>query len=240
MTKILYTFGTLRRFSSFLIALESSAKEKANVDKILLFNENDIDAKFYGENATIFSCPRGYGYWIWKSYFIKKLLEMAQEDDIFFYIDASNEIIKDLTPLYDLCRNDEKGIILFDNRDGESTGNPWKNNLWTKSDCFNLMGLKDPKFIFGNQINASYILYRKTKFSEEFFNIYANYCKNINIISDLPNITENFNTDFVDHRHDQSILSLLSIDREITIVRDPSQFGSDPYFSHNRGKYYIP
>jgi hypothetical protein len=241
MNKILYTFGTIRRYHLFLKALETSAKVHANVNKITLFNENDIEPEFYQKNTLQFKSSRGFGYWVWKSYFINKLLKNADAEDIFFYIDASNEIIKDLSPLYEMCLKDEKGIILFDNRDGEPTGNVWKNNLWTKSDCFNLMGLKEDKYIFGNQVNASYILHRKTEFSENFFNIYKDFCENNYIISDDPNIMDNFNKDFRDHRHDQSILSLLSIQHNITIIRDPSQFGGpNAFFSHNRGKYYIP
>jgi predicted SAM-dependent methyltransferase len=239
--KILYSFGTIQRFTPALRALGDSALASAHVDKIIRFSENDISPEFYKENEAQFKASRGFGYWIWKAYFINKLLNIANSGDILFYIDASNEVIKDLTPLYEQCLKDEKGIILFDNRDGEPTGNVWKNNLWTKSDCFNLMELREDKYIFGNQINASYILFRKTDFSVDFFKTYLNYCKNNNIISDDPNITEDFNKDFRDHRHDQSILSLLAIKQGVTVLRDPSQWGGpDNYFSHNRTRYYIP
>ena len=156
------------------------------------------------------------------------------------YVDSSNEVLADLTSLYEMCHNNDKGIILFDNRDGEPQGNVWKNNLWTKSDCFNLMNLRDDRYVLGNQVNASYILFRKTDFSVSFFDRFLGLCRNFNIISDAANVTENFNSAFKDHRHDQSILSLLSIQDDTVILRDPSKVGNpNQVFLHARGKYLI-
>jgi hypothetical protein len=239
MNKILFSFGTAR-YRKCLEALEKSAKKNGHVNAIFLFNETNIDAGFYSENSHHFSTPRGFGYWIWKAYFINKFLANAETDDVFFYIDSSNEVLSDLTPLYEMCHNTDKGIILFDNRDGEPSGNVWKNNMWTKSDCFNIMNMEEDKYIFGNQVNASYILFRKTDFSVSFFAEFLDLCRNFNLISDAPNITENFNSAFRDHRHDQSILSLLSIKHDIVILRDPSQVGTlNQSFLHARGKYLI-
>ena len=182
------------------------------------------------------------GYWIWKSYFINKILKTASDDDVFFYVDSTNFIMGDgLQSIYDICTKDEKGIVLFSNPNN-------KNAQWTKSDCFNLMGLNTPEYVQGNQVSAGYIMFRKTDFSVKFFSHFADACANYNIISDAPNITNNFNTSFRDHRHDQSILSLLAIHYKVTITRDPSQWGNnyicsaDPYkqvFLHHRRGYFI-
>jgi len=247
MKKALFSFGNWRYYPT-LDVLKASAEAHANVNQIHILKEPDIDSEFYKKNIRHFNDKRGFGYWVWKSYFIKKFLDKASDDDVFMYIDSGNEVISDLSPLYDLCKKDEKGIILFENTDGEPNGNVWKNNQWTKSDCFNIMGLKTDEYLYGNQVNASYIVFRKTDFSKKFFDCYHDVCQNYNIISDAPNITENFNKDFQDHRHDQSILSLLSIRYKITIQRDPSQWGNhkikqdSPYkqlFFHHRRKYYI-
>ena len=247
MKKILFSFGNWRYYET-LQMLKKSAIEHGKIDDIVLFKEPDIEADFYKKNIKHFNDRRGFGYWIWKSYFIKKFLDKANENDVFMYADSGNEVTGDLTPLYDICLNDPKGIILFENTDGEPNGNVWTNNLWTKSDCFNLMGLKTDEYVYGRQVNASYIVFRKTEFSQKFFDCYLEVCQNYNIISDAPNVTENFNKDFRDHRHDQSILSLLSIRYKINILRDPSQWGNhrslanSPYkqlFFHHRRKYYI-
>lgn len=245
--KILFSFGNWKYYVA-LEHLHESAKKLGNIDEIRILKESDIESNFYVKNAKHFSNNRGFGYWVWKSYFIKKFLETANDNDVFLYVDSGNLIEGDLTPLFEKCWHDKKGIILFENTDGEPNGDVWKNNLWTKSDCFNLLGLTDSKYLYGNQVNASYIVFRKTEFSLKFFDLYFNACQNYNIISDAPNITDNFNKDFRDHRHDQSILSLLSIHYNLTICRDPSQWGNHritensdykQLFFHHRRKFYF-
>jgi len=247
MNKILFSFGNWHYYVT-LQMLKKSVTANGNINESYMFKESDIDTSFYAENRNHFKDGRGFGYWIWKSYFINKFLATAPYNDVFFYVDAGNEVMGDLSPLYEQCQKDEKGIILFENTDGEPTGNVWKNEQWTKSDTFNIMGMKSPEYLQGDQVNASYILFRKTDFSVSFFRMFGDWCKNYNIISDAANVTENFNTVFRDHRHDQSVLSLLSIQHKITIMRDPSQWGNhrpgqkDLYgqlFHHHRRNYYL-
>lgn len=247
MKKTIFSFGDWRYYPT-LDFFKKTAENKANVDEVLTFKESDIETNFYIKNINHFNDQRGFGYWIWKSYFINKLLSSAKEEDIFLYVDAGNEVLGDLSPLFNLCKENRKGIILFDNSDNNPTGQIWKNNLWTKSDAFNLMNLKDSKYIYGNQINASYIVFRKTRYSLKFFKYFQSLCENYNIISDSKNITEDFNKDFLDHRHDQSILSLLSIRYNIQIDRDPSETGNirmvgnikyPQLFRHFRRKFYL-
>lgn len=236
MKKILISFGNWDYYSS-LQKLKLSAEIKGHIDSIVLFKDSDIDPDFYKKYIRHFCDGRGFGYWVWKAYFIKKIFNSIDDDVAILYVDAGNEVIDDLTPLYDVCSIDEKGVVLFNNCDNPD-GIILKNNQWTKSDCFNLMGLNTAEYINGDQVNASYILFRKTNFSAMFFDEFFNACKNYNIISDAPNVTEDFNKDFVDHRHDQSVLSLLSIKYKITILRDPSQYGKHrQFFDHHRKKY---
>jgi hypothetical protein len=245
-TKTLFSFGNWKYYDT-LDHLEDSTKNFGNVDNIRILKESDIDTSFYIKNYKHFLDNRGFGYWVWKSYFIDKFLKTAKDNDVFLYADSGNLVENDLTPLFDACWNDKKGIILFENADGEPNGEIWKNNLWTKSDCFNLLGLTSNEYLYGNQVNASYIVFRKTDFSLKFFDVYLKASQNYNIISDAPNITNDLNKDFRDHRHDQSILSLLSIRYKITILRDPSQWGNHritndstykQLFFHHRRKYY--
>ena len=245
MSTTLFSFGTWQ----YYLTLDKLKESAINfVDNVKIYKESDIETGFYIQFYNHFKDKRGFGYWIWKPYFINKLLENAKEDDIFIYVDSGNIVKDDLKVLFDLCRKDEKGVILFDNRDGTEDGGVWKNARWTKSDCFNLLTLTTPEYLQGNQVNASYIVFRKTNFSVKFFDLFMRASSNYNIISDAPNVTDNFNKEFYDHRHDQSILSLLSIKYKIAIYRDPSQWGyrvykqTDPYgllFEHHRRKFYL-
>ena len=234
MHKYFFTFGNYKYHAS---AAELHKQAEQYVDSAFNYKEEDIPPEFCKLHEKHFADSRGFGYWIWKAYFINQLLAISKDDDIFMYSDAGNSIISDISILYDLCNEDEKGIILFDNSDGNPTGRLWPNSQWTKTDCFNMMGLTDDKYLHGNQVNASYIVFKKTDFSVSFFDEFYKWCTNYHVISDAANITGDHinneerlvNSDFRDHRHDQSILSLMSIKYNITIDRDPSQWGMIRY-----------
>lgn len=244
--KTIFSFGTWQYYPA-LDELQRSGEKY--VDNIVKLKESDLPTSFYIKNIKHFKDKRGFGYWIWKSFFINQFLLNATDDDLFLYIDSGNIIVNDPAPIFNLCKASEKGVILFDNRDGEPNGNVWKNNLFTRSDCFKLMGLVDKKYTHGNQVDASYICFRKTEFSVKFFNLFQECCENYNIISDAPSTIQPFIVDkFRDHRHDQSILSLLSIHYNIPIFHEPSQWGNNTrpvdyhykqIFDHHRRKFYI-
>jgi len=248
MKKNIISFGNWRYYKT-LEKLKNSALERGNIDNIFLLKESDIEPYFYEKNIKLFNENRGFGYWSWKPYFIKQFLARCNDDDYFLYIDSGNLILNDLTPLFKILEKNKKGIVLFNNCDGSPDGSNWKNINWTKADCFNLLGLTSEKYTYGNQVNGSFILFKKTDFSIKFFNTFLQAATNYHIISDYQNITENFNkNEFRDHRHDQSVLSLLSIHYDIQIIRDPSQWGNhldenkedySQLIEHHRRKFYI-
>lgn len=86
------------------------------------------------------------------------------------------------------------------------------------------MGLKEDKYIFGKQADAAFQLYKKNNSSINFIRELLFYSSNFHILTDAPNITgENF-PGFKDHRHDQSILSLLAIKYNIKLTKSPRRF----------------
>lgn len=72
------------------------------------------------------------------------------------------------------------------------------------------------------------------------------WSQNENILTDTPNITgENYPT-FKDHRHDQSVLSLMAHKYNIKLEIDPSEWGNkcglrktSQLFLHHRNPNYI-
>ncbi len=194
---------------------------KPYFDEIIEVGPEDIEDEFFQKHKEILTQPRGQGYWLWKPYFIARTLEYVQEGDIVFYIDSGNEIISDIQPLFDLLQHQD--IVVFKNRDGNPTGEIWVNSMWTKADCFNLMGCNDEKYKTGPQVDAAYILLKKSKQSADFINEYLTYSTNKHIITDEPNTTGENEPDFKDHRHDQSVLSLLAIKQQLLIFESASE-----------------
>jgi hypothetical protein len=74
---------------------------------------------------------------------------------------------------------------------------------------------------------ASFILIRKSVKSIAFFQQYLSYCSDPRILTDIQNTCDLLNyAGFRDHRHDQSVFSLLSKKLKLEAFRDPSQSGN--------------
>lgn len=197
-----------------------SELKKIGFTDVISYDENDISEDFKNQNSKLFSYSRGYGYWVWKPYLIKKTLENSKDDEIIVYIDSTDLPKKEFVNFLDkhFISND---ILLFNNIRHE------KHDVWTKSDCFVLMDCDDEKFHNQIQLEAGVIGMKKTKFNLDLTEEWLNYCCNINIVTDEPNICGKPNhSSFIEHRHDQSILTnlrykynLISVDSSENLVQ---------------------
>ena len=196
MKTILISFASIDpkfgyRFLRSQEILVQSAKGRVN--GYISYSPNSIDNNFTEINKHILKQSRGYGYWLWKPYIMNRALEAVNYGDIVVYADSGNSIINDLTPLFTLVQNDTKGIILFDNRDGAPAGTTWKNKQWTKYDCFKKMNCLDDIYVTGEQVNGSYAVFVKNKFTKKFLNEYLRFCTDEHILTDTPNtLGDNF------------------------------------------------
>lgn len=235
----LIIFGT----PNYKNAINSLIKSSKNYfDKVHIFSPNDIDEEFFKKNEIILNQKRGAGFWLWKPYFIYKVLENVKVDDIVFYVDAGNIFVSNPNILYDrfVVNN---GIILFDNRDGKNDGKCHLNVYWTKRDCSVVMNLDTNQHLYNTHCNASYQIYKKNDNSLTFVKEFLDWCTNDDILTDKPTKHQNL-PEFIDHRHDQSILSLLTSKYEIKLEIDPSEWGNKSLrnfpqiFKHHRNPNY--
>jgi hypothetical protein len=231
MKQVLITFGTNEYIQSKNRLFQSA---KSYFDKIILYDEGDIDKQFYTANLKIFRERRGWGYWLWKPYLILKTLISLEKNDICFYVDATSIFTSSPNSLIELTSLN-KGIVLFKNSHN-------LNYVWTKADCFNLMGLTGDQYMYGDQVEAGFQIYKKNSFTLSFLKELLSFSINYNIISDSPNITGNNHPQFKDHRHDQSILSLLAIKHKIILSKSPRQRyeGSFPIIDLKRDVKKLP
>ena len=217
MTRFLVNFAT-EEFYQSQNRLNLSAK-KHGIDKVFSYTDKIIrKTQFYRENKAIFKLERGWGYWLWKPYVILEALNKINYGDILFYLDSGVEIIKDISPLADLVIL-QNGILLF-GAQGDL------NREWIKRDCFVAMNCDSEKYWNGQHVNAAFQVYIKNDRSLSFVKEWLDYCRQLNIVSDLPNTLGRPNLpEFRCHLHDQSILSLLAAKYGCKIFRDPSQWG---------------
>ena len=219
MKKYLASFATPKFYESQK-KLNLSAL-KFGIDEVIPYNDRILKKTlFYRQNKAILNQERGAGYWLWKPYIILDTINKINDVDLLFYSDAGAEITRDISPLVDICIAQE-GILLFKHIHRYLT-----NKEWTKRDCFVLMNCDSEAYWNAEQVRSNFQLYMKNEKNRKFLEEWMHYCKIPEIITDLPNTCglNNF-PEFKDHRHDQSVLSLLAVKYGIELFRDPSQRG---------------
>lgn len=198
-----------------------SMKYLGQIPEVVEYGPNDIESEFRERHARILSVKRGAGLWLWKPYFVLKALRMLKEGEFLFYCDSGAIVIRDVRHLV---------------RDLEATGQdmmffalPLLNRQFCKRETFAIMGIPEGEGM-SNQAMATYFLLRKNARTESFISMWLEKCCDERLISPehfCPEIPEF--PDFVAHREDQSILSLLLFKASISLFKEPTQFGLFPW-----------
>jgi hypothetical protein len=223
MTVYLASFST-PNFSKSHAILDKSARKNGINDIFHYTFETDIKGTaFHEKNQAIFDFKKGIGFWLWKPYLILESLKKMPENGILVYADSGLEIMKPLDDVLEICEKQED-IVFFQ-------AHGYKNKVATHRDTFVLMDCDTPPYHDAEMVQASFILFKKTKKTIQFVEEWLSYCENINIISDLPNISGKDNFEgFIHHVGDQSVVSILRIKHKIPVFRNPSQQGN-PHIS---------
>ena len=220
---------------------EKSALEIAKVDEYYGYGPEDIDEEFKKKNEYILSKGRGNGYWLWKPYFIVKTLKKHLADgDYLIYSDAGIFYTERAQLLVDFL-NERKAEMYLHRL-------PHLEKFYTKRDAFILMGVDLPFYSETGQFNAAFQVYKKSKFTEIFLEEYLYYAQDKRIITDDKNELGMPNYDgFIDHRHDQSILSLLTkkysqvnankMNIDVNIVKNFTELMPTIFYHYRSGGY---
>ncbi len=204
--------------------LNQSAR-KFGINNHLKFYDKDLmQTEFYKRNKSILDNPKGAGFWLWKPYYINEALNLINDGDLLFYVDAASIFIDNPERIFRLAETDEKGVITFDAR-------PLTNRQFCKRDAFINLGCDIQKYWDSWHVIATMILVRKTPFASSFINEWLEACQNpFSIVNN--NDSMDFKTDheelsgFIDHRSDQSILSILVSKHNLETFRNPSKWGN--------------
>lgn len=208
-----------------------TGKMIGGVDKVYSFTPEDIDNDFRKRNYHILSEKRGNGLWLWKPYFIDKVLSTSNDGDIIFYCDSGAFFVKKID-----------GIIKSMNDDIWVSDCPLLECCFTKPECFKNMQCESDEYRKTNQIQATYLMFKNSEKSRTFVKEWLQLCTNWDLISPESNsdLKKNDIFQFVSHREDQSILSLLAKKRKVPIHKDPSQRAKIPESFFNKLYAYYP
>ena len=202
----LCSFGNLDLYPS-AIRLRKQAESFNIFDEILIYHEYNLpyDEKFEKFLRKKLVPSRGFGYWCWKAFIISKTLESMNDGDILFYTDIGCHLNKEgINKFYEyLDMVIDNGALCFELS--------YIEKIWTKSDLFNYFNVLNDKNITDTCHRASGAFWIiKNDVNIEFVSKWLQvYYDDFSLVDDTPSKIPNAYT-FKEHRHDQSIFSILS------------------------------
>lgn len=199
----------------------SKSGEKFGINHCINFNSiwlSMFHQSFIKKNKKHFEDNIGAGYWVWKPYIILKTLEQIQENDVVIYLDSGIEIIKDITPLIDLVEKED--LLLF------STF-ARKNQYCTKPETFIGMDCKTDNYKECFQLEGGMLVIKNNKKNRVFIQQWLSYCENYSLVNGISDSLNASDGTIINHRHDQSILTNLSIKYKINPHRSVNQFANN-------------
>lgn len=172
-------------------------------------------------------------FWLFKPYVIYKAMQLMADNETLIYADAGVEFINHVS--YITTRMDEN-IFLFTNTH--------PNHHWTKREVLAaMMPDWDENYTVDTpwpQVQASVIFFRICKETRDFVKRWLLWCQMPGMIDDEKDDQYKF---FQDHRHDQSILTILATQQQYKLHWWPTQYSEhirvpgDTYpvmFNHHR------
>jgi hypothetical protein len=234
MMKYATSYGTKGYYEN-LDVLKKSSIEIGGVDEFIKYTYDDLkDSVFFVENKDIVSRPfngdaacygkmRSAHYWIWKPYIILETMKLCEDDDVILYMDAGMKVVNNLNPLFEITKsNKDKSMVFTVSKTPELLH---YHSIYTKRDCFILMGLDSPFYWDTRCINASISTWMKTPENIVLLTEWQEYMKDPRIVTEDGNTCGEPNLPgYKYHLHDQSVFSLLCTKYGREIYRDPSQY----------------
>lgn len=169
----------------------------------------DSQPNWYDRNKNFISKnPRGFGYWIWKPTVLLTELSKLSENQVLVYADAGCQInprgsvrmkyYLELTKIY--------GMLCF-----YLNGPNYSLEHWTKRSLLERFAVGDKDPMLGlPQVEAGVSFYIKSKENVTYIETWMNLSeeRNYHYLDDSPSETGE-RARFIEHRHDQSIFSLI-------------------------------
>lgn len=220
MRIIVCTFATAEYAGSAEL-LRHTALHQGGADEVVVYRERDVAPWFAEHPDLLRGQTRGYGWWSWKPWCILDAMRRwSLPGDVVIYCDAAMTVEGPLRPYAQAVRH----ALLF--RLGGWRTKDYRNLCWTKRDTIAMMGMADDAHRDAVQLNAAVQMYRHTPRAMALLERYREWCSRREVIDDARALEDY--PGYVDHRHDQSILSLLAVGCEdVDRARDPTQYGAD-------------
>lgn len=208
--------------------IEKEAKDTGWFSNVKIYTPENIGNSFVKEHAEFLNNnARGGGYWIWKPYIIREQLKIMNQGDFLVYLDSGSTINNQgktrLNYYLNVLNDSKSGVLGFQMN--------YIEKCWTKMDLAKYLGIMNNSSIMDSgQVMATAIIFQKNAKSIELVEKWYELTKvqNYHLLDDSPSILANDKC-FEEHRHDQSIFSLLIKKLEGSLLTDEVQFFSNSY-----------
>lgn len=177
-------------------------------DTIRVYDFDSLETEWKNQHRDfVYKNKRGFGYWIWKPQCVLQRLEEIEENELLVYMDVGFEINAQAAyrfkEYFQLTLEHENKMLSFSNTHTEYR--------WTKADLFECLGLSTcSKHALTTQLAAGFFVLQNTLENRLLIQkwrdvaILSNYHYSNDELSHAVNHKQ-----FVEHRHDASIFSLL-------------------------------
>jgi hypothetical protein len=227
MTKKYFcTFSDSRMWRS-LERVKKQAEKASYFDAILINDENDLNESFRNKfKDKLIKGSRGFGYWVWKPQIILQAIEKMNHGDFLLYMDAGCHFnkggIKRMDDYFEKANKSSTKILGFqesipsENRELEVGQHLEK--MWTKGDVFDFFGERhNPLFYDTGQVTGTVVVVVEEESKRIIRQWLSVFETNWHLVDDSPSVSPNF-PEFIEHRHDQSIFSMIAKKERIPTV----------------------
>ena len=202
--------------------LSAQARQTGLYDEVRILNESDLSSGFQSEfGDRLIAGSKGFGFYSWKPQLILQTLQESQFGDLIHWLDVGSHLRPEksqrLEFLFHIAASAESGVLAFEAPKIPALllnplyrGARMLEYQWTKADVFKFFGvLANPAITHTEQIAAGTIILRNCAESHKLVSLWTEVIRrDFSLIDDSPSSTPNF-PGFVEHRHDQSLFSVV-------------------------------
>ena len=185
--------------------------------------------EFFSQHQNFISNhPKGFGLWIWKPALLKYLIGNLDDDEMVLLLDAGCQLNSNQNSLArfeqyaGVCKSSD--MLVMQLADGSFGFEKLTDAAWTKLSVLNYLD-PDSRFRNSNQIQSGIILARKTERTQRIAKKWLDTCvsSNYSFLVDPQEGDPQLNG-FIQHRWEQSILSLIVKSEGIDPLVDETYF----------------
>jgi hypothetical protein len=201
-----------------------------------VLDEEDLPIGFRNRHQELLNKDvREFGYWIWKPCIVLQALETLDEGEILLYSDVGFHVRRSGRARFSSwvaeLASSTADFLVFSSIPPEvypqDDGRKFSQLMdfqWTKGDTVDKMGLRGSRHLFSPQIGAGIFLVRNSESSRKLIRDWANFMEtNPSLIDDSPSVAPDI-PGFIEHRHDQSVFSLLIKVAGSAVVRSSAEY----------------